>query len=392
MKKYNVGVIGIGDISKVYLDNLKEFPDIVQLYACASRNIENAKKKANEYGFVKAYESGDALTADPNVDIVLNLTTPDVHYYYNVAALKAGKHVYSEKPLAETFEQGEEIIKLAKEKNLYVGCAPDTFMGSRIQEFRRIIDSGEIGSVFGGTATMVCCGWEWFHPNPAFYYQPGAGPLLDMGPYYLSALIALLGPVESVCAMGGRAHSVRKIHSERYKGQEIPVNVDTHISATLQFVNGAIVTFCMSFDVCESELPRMEIYGTKGTLCMKECDPCDGPGIFGGDIWLRKLEECRWLQQPRLPEKLAQDWMKVKTLRPYNSSSHAKNSRGIGLIDIIYAIDEKREARASGQMALHSLEVMKGILESAKEKKFVTMSTTCEIPKAIAEDGNLSIW
>ncbi|MGI6006098.1 MAG: Gfo/Idh/MocA family protein [Ruminococcus sp.] len=389
MKTFKVGVIGVGDISTVYLNNLKNYSDIVELYGCACRSLEKAQRKAKEHGFKKAFGSGDELIADPAVDIVLNLTNPETHYYYNMAALRAGKHVYSEKALAATLEQGKEIIALAKEKGLYVGCAPDTFMGGRLQTYRRLLDEGQMGDIVGASASMVCKGWEWFHPNPGFYYQPGAGPLLDMGPYYITALLSLLGPVESVSAMGTQAEKVRMIHSEPRKGQEIQVHPDvyTHIIANLKFKQGAIVSLCVSFDVWDSEMPRMELYGTKGTLCMLEPDPCSGPNLFGGDVLMRTQENCRWLSMPRQEEMVNTDWKKVEVKHDHNSISHAVNSRGIGLVDMAMAIQERRKNRASGEMALHTLEVMEGILRSAKDQTFVKMETDFTRPEPMPVMG-----
>ena len=354
MKKLRVGVIGIGDISNVYLNNLKKY-DAVEVVACASRGLEKAQRKAAEHGIPKAYASGMELIADPDIDIILNLTTPQAHYEYNLAALKAGKHVYTEKPLAMTFEQGRELVSLAKEKGLLIGCAPDTFLGGRLQNIRELIDSGRLGRITGGGAWFVGHGHEFHHPAPAFFYQPGAGPLYDMGPYYVTALLSLLGPVKRVCAMATKAGETRTVPSGPSKGQVLPVDVDTHINAILEFVCGAQVTLTCSFDVWDSELPRMEIYGTEGTVLIDEKDPISGPNLFGGDT----------------------------NSHPYNSVSHAENPRGIGLVDLVYALEEGRKPRASGEMALHSLEVMECILKSAHEHVFCEPTTTFEQPKPL---------
>ena len=234
MKKLRVGVIGIGDISNVYLNNLKKY-DAVEVVACASRGLEKAQRKAAEHGIPKAYASGMELIADPDIDLVLNLTTPQAHYEYNLAALKAGKHVYTEKPLAMTFAEGKELVELAKEKGLLIGCAPDTFLGGRLQNIRELIDSGRLGRITGGGAWFVGHGHEFHHPAPAFFYQPGAGPLYDMGPYYVTALLSLLGPVRRVCAMATRAAQTRTVPSGPAKGTVLPVDVDTHINAILEF-------------------------------------------------------------------------------------------------------------------------------------------------------------
>ncbi len=382
MKRYKIGVIGLGDISTVYLNNLNKYPQYVELYACACRTPEKAQKKAEEFGFQKAYGSADELIADPDVDVVMNLTTPESHYRYNLEAIKHGKHVYSEKPFSATFKEAKEILNLAKEKNLYCGCAPDTFMGGRIQAMKAAVENGSIGKIIGGSAFMMCKGWEWFHPSPEFYYRPGGGPLLDMGPYYMHCLLSLLGPVDHVCAMGTIGDKKRKIASGAKQGQEFDVSEDvlTHIISGIHFKNGAIVTLDVSFDVWDSVLPRLELYGTEGTLAMAEQDPCDGPNIFGGELLFRGRQSSRWLHMPRLEEDLNSDWEKIPVKGPFNQTGQAENSRGIGLVDMVLAIEEKRVNRASGDMAVHALEVMEGILISAKEKHFVDMKTSFEIP------------
>ncbi len=389
MKKYKVGVIGIGDISTVYLNNLKEYDDLLELWGCASRTPENAKKKAEQYGMPKYYASGDELIADPDIDIVLNLTTPQAHYYYNRKALEAGKHVYSEKPLAETFEKGKQLLELADAKGLSIGCAPDTFMGGRIQTYKKLIESGRLGRVFGALATSVGHGWEWFHPNPDFFYQAGAGPLHDIGPYYVTALLSLLGPVKRLSAFGNRGEEERVIHSEPRKGTTIHVDpsIYTNLTGTLEFANGAIATLIMSFDIWDSELPRMEIYGTKGTLSMIEPDPNAGPNLFGGEVLLRDEENYRWKSMPRNPADLAKPWRNIEVTHQYTSTTHEKNSRGIGLVDMIQAMQEGRAARASGAMALHALEIMDKMVEAARDKRCIELSTTFEIPTLLDEAG-----
>lgn len=384
MKRYKIGVIGLGDISTVYLNNLNKYPEYVELYACACRSLEKAEKKAEQFGFKKAYGSGDELIADPDIDVVMNLTTPEMHYYYNIKAIKAGKHVYSEKPFAATFKEAKEVLDLAKEKGLYCGCAPDTFMGGRIQAMKKAVENGKIGKAIGGSAFMMCKGWEWFHPSPEFYYQPGGGPLLDMGPYYMHCLLSLFGPVDSVSAMGCIGDNVREIASGDKKGKRFEVcpDVYTHIISNIQFRNGAIVTLDVSFDVWDSVLPRLEIYGTEGTLAMAEQDPCDGPNIYGGELLFRGRNSSRWLHMPRLQEDLDSSWESIEVEGPFNQTGQAENSRGIGLVDMTLAIEEHRINRSSGDMAVHALEVMEGIITSAREKRFVNMETDFEIPAA----------
>ena len=380
MEKLRIGVIGLGDICDVYLKTLLAASDKVSVDACASRGLEKAQKAAEKYHIPKPYASVEELIADPDLDMLLNLTPPAVHGKYNLMALRAGKHVYSEKPLAATFAEGREMLSLAAAKGLTVGCAPDTFLGGRIQTLRDLIDAGTVGAITGATGFVAYAGLETFHPNPAAFYQPGAGPLFDIGPYYITALLALLGPVKRCCAMGKQTFDSRTVTSQPLSGTEIPVAVDTYTTGILEFACGTLATVIFSFDVWDSELPRMEFYGTEGTLCMRDIDPLDGPNLFGGEIWLRTKEDYRWAALPRDPEKTKIPWRVVPITRPYTSTSHAENSRGIGLLDAVDAIREKRMPRASGQMALHALEIMELMQVSAQEGRFCTLTTTFERP------------
>lgn len=383
MIKYRIGVIGIGDISDVYLENLKKY-DIVEVVSCAARNQEKARKKAEQHGLLEYYPDGHKLIEQSEVDIILNLTTPDVHGEYNIAALKAGKHIYTEKPLAATLEQARTIMALAQESGLTVGSAPDTFLGGRLQTCRSLLDNGSIGKPIGASAFVVSRGHEWHHPNPDFFYKPGAGPLLDIGPYYITALLSLLGPVVRVCGMSSRAFETREKKMAPGIGDKIPVEVDTHITANMEFANGALGTLITSFDIWDSHLPRIEIYGTEGTICLPDMDPLDGPNLFGGPLWLRTEENSRWKGQPR-PDPLP-EWTDVPVDRRFSETGHDKNSRGIGLVDMAYAIRDRRPPRASGAIAFHSLETMMGILDSAAGRQFVEIKSRFDIPQLLPQD------
>jgi predicted dehydrogenase len=258
MSRFNIGVLGIGDISDVYIANLKKYP-VVNVLACAGRDRARSVGKARHHGIARAYASADELLADVDIDIVLNLTTPQAHGALTLAALRAGKHVYSEKPLGVTFEEGREIVEVAKATGRHVACAPDTFLGGRLQTCRKIIDEGRIGRVIGASAFAVSRGPEWFHPNPAFIYQRGGGPLFDIGPYYLSALASLLGPVKRCSALAGRTSDERVVESAPRAGERFRVEEPTHVSASLEFSSGALCTAIFSYDVWDSELPRLEI-------------------------------------------------------------------------------------------------------------------------------------
>jgi predicted dehydrogenase len=235
MKKFNVGVLGIGDISDVYIKNLKKY-DIVNVVACAGRNLQKAQEKAAAHDIAKAYATPAELVADASVDIVLNLTLPAVHSELNMMALEAGKHVYTEKPLAATFKEGEKLLALAQKRGLSIGCAPDTFLGGRLQTCRQLIDEGQIGEVTGASAFVVSHGHDWFHPNPDFLYKPGGGPLLDIGPYYVTALVSLLGAAKRCCAMSRRTFARRVIESRPNKGKTIDVEVDTYVSGNIDAI------------------------------------------------------------------------------------------------------------------------------------------------------------
>lgn len=381
MRAFRIGVVGLGDISDVYVNNLKKYPDIVQVTAVAARRAEVAAVFARRHAITKNYATGYELIADPDVDIVLNLTPPDAHRDLNLAALAAGKHVYTEKPLGATFEEGCRIIELAARKGLRVASAPDTFLGGRLQTCRRLIDDGTLGRVIGAGAFVADHGHEWFHPNPDFFYQPGAGPLHDIGPYYLTAMLSLFGPIVRCCGMTSRAFNERTIESEPFRGTTISVNVDTHMTGTYEFANGALATILASFDVWDSELPRLEIYGTKGTICLNDIDPIDGPNLFGGNVLLRTRENYRWKDLPR-PQRHS-DWTRVPIEHRFNEVSQRENSRGIGLVDLALAIRNNRPERASGAMALHSLEAMDALLTSARERRFYDLATTFDLPEPL---------
>ena len=384
MDPFGVGVVGIGDISDVYLTNLARYGDVVRVVGCAGRDLDKARRKAAQHGLPKAYATAGELFADDEIEIVLDLATPDAHATLNLAALQAGKHVYSEKPLAATFAESRELLAVADAAGLRVGSAPDTFMGGRLQTCRRLIDDGRLGEIVGASAFFVSPGHEWHHPSPAFLYGPGAGPVLDIGPYYVTALLSLLGPVASVTAMASRTSPRRTIENGPRRGETFAVEVDTHVTGVLRFASGALATVILSFDVWDSELPRMEIYGTEGTISIPDLDPLSGPNLFGGPVLFRDAASSRWRGVPRADPLPA--WTEVPIAHPFTSTSHKDNSRGIGLVDLAYAIRDGRPARASSQMTLHAMEVMEGVLTSAREDRVVTMATAFERPAALPVD------
>ncbi|MFP4153242.1 MAG: Gfo/Idh/MocA family protein [Alkalispirochaeta sp.] len=383
MNPFKVGVIGLGDISDVYLTNLKKY-DAVSLTACASRGLEKAQRVADRFGIPRAYATGMEVIEDPGVEIILNLTPPGSHGEYNIAAVAAGKHLYTEKPLAATLEESRRIIGIAQERGVRVGSAPDTFLGGRLQTVRELLDTGRIGEVFAASAFVVNHGHEWHHPNPAFFYEPGGGPLLDIGPYYITALLSLLGPVARCSALSVRPFRERIVPTGPRRGEVLPVHMDTHLTGNLEFASGAIATIITSFDVWGSELPRIELYGTKGAICIRDIDPLGGPNLFGGEILMMTEENYRWKTQP--PPIPPGPWNEVPLERPFSETGQDANSRGIGLVDMAYAIREHRPHRASGEMALNAIETMFGMITSARERRFVDIESTFRRPEPLPTD------
>jgi predicted dehydrogenase len=350
-----IGVIGCGNISGIYYENLYRF-DGTEVVACTDLDIDKAKLTADKYRISRVL-SQDELLSDPEIELNLNLTVPKAHFDVSFAALQAGKHVYVEKPLAIRLDDGKRLVDLAESSGLTIGCAPDTVLGGGIQTCRTMFDRGDIGDPVGGNAFMLCPGHESWHPAPEFYYENGGGPMFDMGPYYLSAFIALLGPIQSVSAATKTTWAKRTITSQPQSGKEIVVDTPTHIVSILTFANGAVVQFTASFDVQASTLAPIELYGTKGTMLVPD------PNGFGDD-WHGTPQPIRYRR------KGSSDWQEQPLLHGYFT-----NSRGLGVQDQVQAIAEGRLPRASGQMGLHVLEAMSAMLESGESGKRVEMGT-----------------
>ncbi len=354
------GLIGCGNISSAYLRNNPVFRHL-RVTKCANRHDDAARAAAERFGIQAV--SVDALFRDPEIDMILNLTTPDAHVEINLRALEAGKHVYTEKPFAITREDARRVLRLASEKGLRTGCAPDTFLGGGHQTCRRIIDSGEIGKISGGCAVMANRGPESWHPNSGFYYKKGGGPLMDMGPYYITALVNLLGPVKRVAGFGGRATDLR-LGSGSNQGKTYPVEVDTHFVAVLEFVSGAIINLTMSFDVCRLS-PQMEncveLWGLDGAIHTPD------PNMFSGEVRVAKAgPDSNWET-------------------PENTFIYNDNMRLIGLADMAAGIELGRPHRCSGELAYHVTDVMCSILESAEKRQTVTLESACDRPAPLRE-------
>jgi len=360
--KINVGVIGCGDISQIYFESCKQF-GILNIAACADLVIEKAKQRAKQFDIPIACGPQE-IFSNPDIDIVLNLTIPAAHTQVATDALKAGKHVYNEKPLTIKRQEGLQLLQLAKDNALRIGCAPDTFLGGGLQTCRKLIDDGVVGRPIAATAFMTCHGHESWHPAPEFYYKPGAGPMFDMGPYYLTAMISLMGPVNRVTGSGRITFPQRTITSEPKKGQTIQVETPTHIAGIMDFTDGAICTIITSFDVWSAQLPHIEIYGTKGTLSLAD------PNTFGGPVRVCLAGSDSWDDVPL-------------------THGYTQQSRGIGLADMAGAIADGRPHRANGKMGYHVLDIMSAFDESSGEGRHITLESTCDKPAALPADKKL---
>ena len=425
MNKLNVGVIGCGVISEIYMENCtKKFRNL-KLVACADILYESALRRAKQFG-CKA-ESIEELLGDPEVEVVLNLTPPASHFNISMkilkagkhvytekpmaanktecelllkfakennlyignapdcflgaglqtcrrllesgaigtpfAVLKAGKHVYTEKPMAANKTECELLLKFAKENNLYIGNAPDCFLGAGLQTCRRLLESGAIGTPFAAQAFMFSFGPENFHPNPSFFYQHGAGPLLDWGPYYISALVALMGPIRKVIALGRSPFHERCVLStdSPHFGENFPVEVPTYVTSLLEFENDFIATLSISFDMkypyWESNMPFIRIFGTEGSLDVPDVNQ------YGGPVIIRDKKGSE------------------KDIGLINN--HFDNNRGVGLSDMAYAIQTGNSFRANGDFGLHVTEVLVDIQEAINTGKPIEVKNRCKKPDLV---------
>lgn len=351
-----VGLVGAGNISTIYLKNAAWLTPIT-VVAVADLRREAAAAQAAAHGIAQVL-TVEELLADPAIDLVLNLTIPAAHGDVALAALAAGKSVYNEKPLALTRSEAQQMLALAASRGLRVGAAPDTFLGAGLQTCRQLIDAGAIGQPIAATAFMMGPGHESWHPNPAFYYQPGGGPMFDMGPYYLTALVSLLGPVTTVAGMVTTGKAQRTITSQPLAGQVIDVQVPTHVAGLMTFASGAVGAIVTSFDVQAHEHPHIEIYGAEATLSVPD------PNTFGGPVRIKRRGG-EWQEMPL-------------------SHSYATNCRGLGVADMAAALPTDQPHRASGELANHVLDLMWAIHDAAAEERTVRLASTCTRPAPLA--------
>jgi predicted dehydrogenase len=370
-KTYGVGIMGAGNISAAYLRLAPLFKNL-EVRAIADVIPAAAKKRAEEYKV--AAQTPDELLKNSELDVIVNLTVPAAHFQVSKDILSAGKHAYSEKPFVLSVEEGIQLKALAAEHNLKVGSAPDTFLGGAHQQARSIIDSGKLGKIASGTMHVMSRGMEHWHPNPDFFFQPGGGPILDLGPYYITDLISLVGPIKRVTAFTGMARAEREVTAEGpFKGTIIKVGTPTTIHAILEFHSGAIITLGASWDGASHGHHNIELYGTEGSIYVPD------PNFFNGDVTVAdktggKEKVAAWDH----PFGVANQGLDTPTPRA--------NYRNAGLSDMLDAAETGRHARCDLDVALHAVDVMTSILKAGETGQVITLQTTCERPAALSPD------
>jgi predicted dehydrogenase len=362
--KMKIGVIGCGKISGAYLGGCKQFP-VLEMVRCADLLPERAKAQADEFGVPRS-GTVEELLADPEVELVINLTIPGAHAEVNMAILNAGKHVFCEKPFMLNRQEGAQVLELARRKNLRIGSAPDTFLGEAHQTCRKLIDEGAIGEPVAATAFLAGHGHESWHPSPAFYYQPGGGPMFDMGPYYLTALVNMIGPMSRVTGFAKTTFKERWATANGLPGTRMEVTTPTHFTGAVEYANGAMATVIMSFDIWAHTMPLLQVHGTKGSLNVPD------PNQPGGTPRLFKAETGAWEDVPPA----------------YPNVYHSQYGRGIGVADMAEAILRGRPHRANGDVALHVVDAMQAFVDSADTGRAIELGTKCERPEARAVEGS----
>lgn len=381
MRKVSMGIIGCGVISKRYIQDIQQFYHWVDIKACADLNLERAKEMADTY-HLRACTT-EELLADDSIEMVLNLTVPQAHIQIDRQILQAGKHLYTEKPFALSLAEAEEIINMAKSRGLLIGCSPETFLGAGLQTARRLLDSGEIGQPVFVSANMVTSGVETWHPAPYFYYQKGSGPLWEMAPYYFTAMVFLLGPIRALSGLSALPRKERTAYLAEGEARRIPVEVPTTYVANLEFESGVIGSAILSYDGYRSHLPQLELYGVDGVLELSD------PNYCGGSINLCRKEEI-------LDHLGSGDFTgnesyhaQLDMFRPqpsrYPSANGAAYTRGLGPLDLAFAIANNTQPHVSTELAYHVLEAIIGLEQAIQTQSRYVMKSTCRQPEPLPE-------
>ena len=371
-KVFKVGLIGCGHIAETYFRAHKYFNNF-KIIKCADILDSASKKCASKYG-IKSLSVQDLLN-DKEIEIILNLTIPKAHYEVAKKALLHNKHVYSEKPMAINLNQGKELVKLAKKKKLYIGNAPDTFLGGGNQKSKEILEKKLIGKINLGNATFAFPGVQSYHPNPEpWFAKKEGGPVIDMGPYYLTALVNLLGPAKEVTGSVMRGIKKRIIGIGPKKGKKFKVNCPTTYLSTIVFKNKTIIRLTLSFDVIAHQRNHIEFYGKEGSMIVPD------PNMFGGSVYVCKKLGQPWKEYKTNKMPLGKINIRSKSLRANESPINA-NYRGVGLSEMAYCIENRKIHRCNGELSLHVLDIIQSIMQSSITGKKQRINTTCKIPK-----------
>ena len=367
MRKYKVGIIGCGSISGNYLDHARRvYSDYFEVTALGDIVVEKAAERAAEFGIGK-YGTPDIVYDDPDIDIILNLTVPAVHEEVTIKGLKAGKHVYTEKPLACSREGMLNILRTAEQCGRRIGCAPDSFLSAPAQTAKKALEDDWIGEPIGVNAICAMRGNEYWRPDADFFYQEGAGPMMDMAPYYLNLLVTMLGPVSSVSAAGKITWPQRTVKVAPRRGEKIDVEVPTYVSSILTFADGTIASFVNSFDIWATKQPYIEIYGEKGTLVISD------PNRYTGEVYLKRFNDPEWRALPQFVE-------------------YSEYGRGIGIVDMIRAIEENRPHKADGRLGYHVTDVIFAMDEAIKTRRAVDVASTAEKVEGLWKTPDTILW
>ena len=372
----NIGLIGCGNIAETYF-RAQDYFNNIKFVACADKFPEVSKKCADQYN-IKSL-TVDEIIHHTNVDVILNLTIPQAHFEISKLALEAGKHVYSEKPMSIKYDEANELVNLAKDNNLYIGNAPDTFLGGGGQVARKFVDDGDIGKVLTGNFIFAFPGVQEFHPNPESWFQSGGGPVIDMGPYFFTTLVNLLGPVKNVRSRGKKFADRREYLVGPKKGKSLNVDISTSVMLDIEFANEAIVQGFISFDVQNHARNHMELYGTKGSLVVPD------PNMFGGPVLLSRELGSEW-QEFSVEDKYLGKTNIINHSGRSNEAPKQSNYRGVGLSEMIYSIENNIQHRCNGNLALHVLDIIESTIIASETKKEVSLRSTCEQPKPLSED------
>jgi predicted dehydrogenase len=372
----NIGLIGCGNIAETYF-RAQDYFNNIKFVACADKFPEVSKKCADQY-HIKSL-TVDEIIHNTNVDIILNLTIPQAHFEISKLALEAGKHVYSEKPMSIKYDEANELVNLAKDNNLYIGNAPDTFLGGGGQVARKFVDDGDIGKVLTGNFIFAFPGVQEFHPNPESWFQSGGGPVIDMGPYFFTTLVNLLGPVKNVRSRGKKFADQREYLVGPKKGKSFNVDISTSVMLDIEFANEAIVQGFISFDVQNHARNHMELYGTKGSLVVPD------PNMFGGPVLLSRELGSEW-QEFSVEDKYLGKTNIINHSGRSNEAPKQSNYRGVGLSEMIYSIENNIQHRCNGNLALHVLDIIESTIIASETKKEVSLRSTCEQPKPLSEE------